>query len=52
MMNLTALGQAVPQTLKEYEHMLLKRRPKQGIQTNQILSDECEAGWLLKCGAL
>ena len=28
-MNLTAFGQAVPQTLKEYEHTLLKRRTKQ-----------------------
>ena len=51
-MNLTAFGQAVPQTLKEYEHTLLKRRTKQGIQTNLILSDECEADWLPKCGAV
>ncbi len=50
-MNLTAFGQAVPQTLKEYEHTLLKRRTKQGIQTNLILSEECEADWLPKCGA-
>ena len=51
-MNLTAFGQAVPQTLKEYEHTLLKRRTKQGIQTNLILSEECEADWLPKCGAV
>lgn len=50
-MNLTAFGQAVLQTLKEYEHTLLKRRTKQGIQTNLILSDESEADWLPKCGA-
>ncbi|MEQ5974208.1 SDR family NAD(P)-dependent oxidoreductase [Serratia liquefaciens] len=51
-MNLTAFGQAVPQTLKEYEHTLLKRRTKQGIQTNLILSEECEADWLPKRGAV
>ncbi|WP_239662905.1 winged helix-turn-helix domain-containing protein, partial [Serratia marcescens] len=44
--------QAVPQTLKEYEHTLLKRRTKQGIQTNLILSDDCEADWLPKCSSL
>lgn len=27
-MSLTAFGQAVPQTLKKYEHTLLKRRTK------------------------
>ncbi|MEL5279395.1 primase-like DNA-binding domain-containing protein [Serratia bockelmannii] len=51
-MNLTAFGQAVPQTLKEYEHTLLKLRTKQGIQTNLILSDGCEADWLPKCCAV
>lgn len=45
-------SQAVPQTLKEYEHTLLKRSTKQGIQTNLILSEECEADWLPKCYAV
>ncbi|MGA7588213.1 MAG: primase-helicase zinc-binding domain-containing protein [Rouxiella badensis] len=48
-MNLTAFGRAVPQTLKEYEMMLLKRKTNQGIQTNLILNDDCEADWLPKC---
>ncbi len=51
-MNLTAFGQAVPQTLKEYEHTLLKRRTKRGIQTNLILSEECKVDWLPKCAAV
>ena len=51
-MNLTAFGLAVPQTLKEYEHTLLKRRTKQGMQTNVVLSEECEADWLPKCGTV
>jgi len=50
-MNLTAFGRAVPQTLKEYEVMLLKRKTNQGIQTNLILNDDCEADWLPKCEA-
>jgi len=33
-MSLTAFGQAVPQTLKEYEIELLKRKTKNGIQTD------------------
>nr|SAY46365.1 Uncharacterised protein [Serratia marcescens] len=40
-MNLTAFGQAV--TLKEYEHTLLKRRAKLGIQTSLRLNDGCNA---------
>ncbi len=48
-MNLTAFGRAVPQTLKEYEMMLLKRKTNQGIQTNLILNEDCEADWLPKC---
>jgi len=48
-MNLTAFGRAVPQTLKEYEIMLLKRKTNQGIQTNLILNEDCEADWLPKC---
>ncbi|WP_419721752.1 hypothetical protein [Pantoea eucalypti] len=47
--SLTALGQAVPQTLKEYEIELLKRKAKKGIQTSLELSEECEADWLPRC---
>ncbi|CAI1715261.1 hypothetical protein [Serratia marcescens] len=39
-MNLTAFGQAA--TLKEYEHTLLKRRAKLGIQTSLRLNDGCD----------
>ncbi len=40
-MNLNAFGRAVvPQTLKEYEIMLLKRKNNQGIQTNLILNKD------------
>lgn len=49
-MNLTAFGRAVPQTLREYEIELLKRKTNQGMQTNLILSEDCEADWLPKCG--
>lgn len=49
-MNLTAFGLAVPQTLREYEKTLLKRKTRLGMQTNVVLSDECEAEWLPKCG--
>ncbi len=47
--NLTAFGRAVPQTLHEYEIALLKRKTNQGMQTNLILSEDCEADWLPKC---
>ncbi len=43
---------AEPQMLKEYEHTLLKRRTKHGMQTNLILSEENEEGWLLKSGSV
>jgi len=36
----------VPQTLKEYERVLLKRRTNNGIQTNLILHEDSEADWL------
>ncbi|GAB2938927.1 primase-helicase zinc-binding domain-containing protein [Hafnia psychrotolerans] len=49
-MNLTAFGRAVPQTLREYEIELLKRKTNQGMQTNLILSEDCEADWLPRCG--
>ena len=48
-LSLTAFGQAVPQTLKEYEVELLKRKTKNGVQTSLDLSDECEADWLPRC---
>ncbi|CAI2493900.1 Uncharacterised protein [Serratia plymuthica] len=48
-MNLTAFGRAVPQTLREYEIALLKRKTNQGMQTNLILSEDCGADWLPKC---
>ena len=48
-MSLTAFGQAVPQTLKEYETELLKRKTKNGIQTSLELIEECEADWLPRC---
>ena len=50
-MSLTAFGQAVPQTLKEYEIELLKRKTKNGIQTSLELSEDCEAEWLPRCDA-
>ncbi|MGE4681520.1 primase-helicase zinc-binding domain-containing protein [Yersinia enterocolitica] len=50
-MSLTAFGRAVPQTLSEYEIALLKRKTNQGMQTNLILSEDCEADWLPKCEA-
>ena len=49
-MNLTAFGRAVPHTLKEYEIEFLKRKTNQGMQTNLILSEDCEADWLPRCG--
>ncbi len=48
-MNLTAFGRAVPQALKEYEIMLLKRKTNQGVQTNLMLNEDCESDWLPKC---
>ncbi|CUZ58736.1 primase-helicase zinc-binding domain-containing protein [Serratia marcescens] len=48
-LNLTAFGRAVPQTLREYEIALLKRKTNQGMQTNLILNEDCEADWLPKC---
>lgn len=49
--SLTAFGQAVPQTLNECEIELLKRKTKNGIQTNLGLSEDCEADWLPRCDA-
>lgn len=48
---LTAFGQAVPQTLKEYERVLLKRRTNSGVQTNLTLHEDSEADWLPACSA-
>ncbi len=48
-LSLTAFGQAVPQTLKEYERVLLKRRTNNGIQTNLTLHEDSEADWLPTC---
>ncbi|MCX3307469.1 MULTISPECIES: primase-like DNA-binding domain-containing protein [Pantoea] len=48
-LSLTAFGQAVPQTLKEYERVLLKRRTNNGVQTNLILHADSEADWLPGC---
>lgn len=48
-LSLTAFGQAVPQTLKEYERVLLKRRTNNGIQTNLMLHEDSEADWLPAC---
>lgn len=48
-LSLTAFGQAVPQTLKEYERVLLKRRTNSGVQTNLTLHEDSEADWLPVC---
>ncbi|WP_275554664.1 primase-helicase zinc-binding domain-containing protein [Mixta sp. Marseille-Q2659] len=48
-LSLTAFGQAVPQTLKEYERVLLKRRTSNGVQTNLMLHEDSEADWLPAC---
>lgn len=48
-MSLTAFGLAVPNTLHEYEIALLKRKTKQGMQTNLVLRNESDADWLPKC---
>lgn len=48
-LSLTAFGQAVPQTLKEYERILLKRRTNNAIQTNLALHEDSEADWLPAC---
>jgi len=45
-LSLTAFGQAIPQTLKEYERVLLKRRTNNGIQTNLTLHADSEADCL------
>lgn len=50
-MSLTAFGLAVPQTLKEFEKELLKRKTNNGIQTNLTLHDDSESDWLPKCEA-
>ncbi|ELQ6215762.1 toprim domain-containing protein [Cronobacter dublinensis] len=50
-LSLTAFGQAVPQTLKEYERVLLKRRTNNGVQTNLTLHEDSEADWLPACSA-
>lgn len=50
-LSLTAFGQAVPQTLKEYERVLLKRRTNNGIQTNLTLHEDSEADWLPACSS-
>ncbi|MBA0035495.1 toprim domain-containing protein [Pantoea sp. BIGb0393] len=50
-LSLTAFGQAVPQTLKEYERVLLKRRTNNGIQTNLTLHEDSETDWLPACSA-
>ena len=50
-LSLTAFGQAVPQTLKEYERILIKRRTNNGIQTNLTLHEDSEADWLPTCSA-
>ncbi len=51
-MSLMAFGQAIPQTLKEYEIELLKRKTRNGIQTSLELSDDCQSDWLPRCYAL
>lgn len=48
-MSLTAFGLAVPQTLKEFEKELLKRKTNNGIQTNLTLHNDSESDWLPKC---
>lgn len=48
-LSLTAFGQAVPQTLKEYERVLLKRRTNNGIQTNLTLHEDSGAYCLPAC---
>lgn len=47
-MSLTAFGQAIPQTLKENEIELLKRKTKNGVQTSLELSDDCESDGLAR----
>ncbi|WP_369799145.1 hypothetical protein [Pantoea sp. NGS-ED-1003] len=41
-MSQTDFGQAVPQTLKEYEIELLNRKIKNGIQSSLELSEDCK----------
>ena len=46
--NLSLFGKFIPQTMKEYEIEFLKRKTNQGVQTNLILNEDCEADWLPK----
>lgn len=48
-MSLTAFGEAIPQTLKEYEIELLKRKTRNGIQTSLEPGEDCESDWLPRC---
>ena len=48
-MSLTAFGQASPQTLKEYEIALPKRKTKNGIQTRLEMSEDGEFEGLPRC---
>lgn len=48
---LKTFGQAMPQTLKEYERVLIKRRMNDGIQTNLTLHEDDETDWLPACSA-
>ena len=48
-LSLTTFGQAVPQTLKEYGRILLKRRTNSGVLTNLTLHEDSEADWLPAC---
>ncbi|PNK62926.1 hypothetical protein A6J33_009180 [Pantoea sp. FDAARGOS_194] len=50
-MSLSAFGLTLPQTLKEYEIKLLKRKTKNGIQASVKLRKDCEAEWLPRCDA-
>lgn len=49
LLSLTAFGQAVPQTLKEYERILLKRRTNNSDQTNLTLHKDSGAYWQPAC---
>ncbi|MER3384075.1 phage/plasmid primase, P4 family [Pectobacterium aroidearum] len=46
---LTAFGLALPTMMSEYGQIYLKRKTKQGMQTNLALTDECDTDWLPKC---
>ena len=43
---LSLFGKFIPQSMKEYEIEFLKRKTNQGVQTNLILNEDCEADWL------